>query len=744
MNANRKIIVSLFAVLYLTVLTGMPDALAARLAGPQAGPDGDAGSGVVDAPPSGMPAKAPPAMEGGAAPTASVVQSSSPSQASVKHKIRKKRVRPAQAIRKSPQKTVEVQPVGAPLPSEQAPTGGAGNFVTIDFDNVDIGVFIKTMGEMTGKNFVVDNQVKGNVTIYSPRKITMAEAYKVFESVLEVHGYAAIPSGDVVKIVPAKDAKEKSIETRLAGDVISSEDKIVTRIVTLKHANPDEIKRVLDPLIARSSVVLSYPPSGMLVITDVQSNIRRLLKIIDSLDLPGSGEQITVLPLKNAGAVEAAKALTTIFQADQTQRRGAAQNIRVMPDERTNALIVVASEFYTNRIKQLLELLDREVPKGDSAMHTYRLQNANAEDLAKVLVNLPQKDADKSGTEKGKASVLSKNIQIIADKATNTLVITAARDDYRVLEEVIKSLDVPRAMVYLEALIMEVSVNKSFKLGVEWRGMAKTASSTGVFAGSGGLSSQTSPGGYSILTDPTYDSTTGTATASFPSGFSLGVVSSGITIGGVTFPSIGAALQAIQQDQDIHILSTPQILTMDNEDAEIRVGSNIPYITRQDTSSSTVAYSTYEYKDVGVTLKVTPHINEDGFVRMKIGQEVTSLVSQTSGTSSVLAPTTLKRAANTTVIVKDNTTVVIGGIIGDSSTNTNYGVPLLSKIPLLGYLFKSKSNVREQTNLFVFLTPRIVRTHKEAEAIHQEKRNQIGEIKEGVVKLHDNDPAGKR
>ena len=748
MNMNRIITTVLFAGVGLAVLMQPQIVSAARLSeeapasAPALSAPGGQSGGVSQ---KGQPEKVQADAKAVVAPATETGEDKGAAQ---EIKAKKKSAPVGKPLRKKVRKAPPAAKRETPVSGEPSVAGRAGDYVTIDFDNVDIAVFIKTIGEMTGKNFVMDNQVKGNVTIYSPRKITLAEAYKVFESVLEVHGYTAIPSGDVVKIVPAKDAKEKSVETRLDLESLSPTDRVVTQIVSLKYANPDDIKRILDPLIARSSIVLSYPPSGMLVITDTQSNIRRLAKIITSLDIPGSGEQVTVLPLKNAGAVEAAKALTSIFQADQAaQRRSAAQSVKVIPDERTNTIIVVATEFYTNRVKQLLELLDREVPRGDSTMHTYRLQNANAEELAKVLVSLSQKEGAKTAGEKTAAVVVSKNTQIIADKATNTLVITAARDDYRVLEDVIKSLDVARAMVYLEALIMEVSVNKSFKLGVEWRGMAKTANSTGIFAGSGGLSSQTSPGEYSIFTTPTYDSTSGTTAASFPSGFSLGVVSSGITIGGVTFPSIGAALQAIQQDQDIHILSTPQILTLDNEDAEVRVGSNIPYVTRQDTSSSTVAYSTYEYKDVGMTLKVTPHINEDGFVRMKISQEMTSLVSQTqsvSSSTSVIAPTTLKRSANTTVIVKDNTTVVIGGIIGDSSTKTNYGVPWLSKIPVLGYLFKSKSDVREQTNLFVFLTPRIVRTQKEAAAIQQEKRGHLDEVRDGVVKLHENNQKDTR
>ncbi|MFB3926768.1 MAG: type II secretion system secretin GspD, partial [Syntrophales bacterium] len=636
------------------------------------------------------------------------------------------------ATRKKVKKAALRQKKEARSPAEK----NAG--VTIDFDNVDIQVFIKSIGEMTGKNFVIDNQVKGNVTIFSPKKISVEEAYKVFESVLEVHGYTTVPAGDVIKIIPAKDAKEKSIETRLKDEVITPEDKVVTQIVSLNHANPDEMKKVLDPLISRSSIVISYPPTGMLVITDVLSNVKRLLRIISALDVAGAGEQISLIALKNASATEVAKSLTAIFQAsaaEQQRRGGLSQSVRVLPDERTNTVIVVASEFYISRVKQLIGLLDKEVPKGDASMHVYRLQNANAEDLAKVLMNLPQKEGGKSA-EKGKAPIVSKEVQILADKATNTLVITAARDDYKVLEDVIKSLDIPRSMVYLEALIMEVSVNKSFKLGVEWRYMT-TAGSNGVFGGSGGVSSQSTPGAYSIF--PTPITSGSTTLADFPSGFSFGILGGGITIGGITFPTIGAALQAIQQDQDIHILSTPQILTMDNEDAEIRVGQNVPYLTRQDTATATtgVAYNTYEYRDVGVMLKVNPHISENGFVRLKISQEVTQLSSQNSGIRDVSAPTTLKRTANTTVIVKDNNTVVIGGIIGDSSTRTNYQIPCIGNIPLLGNLFKSKAINREKTNLFVFLTPRIVRTQQEANTIFQEKRSQTDVEEEGTIRLYE-------
>lgn len=608
-------------------------------------------------------------------------------------------------------------------------------YVTIDFDNVDIPVFVKFMSEVTGKNFVIDDNVKGKVTIYSPKQISLTEAYKVFESVLEVHGFTTVPSGDIIKIVPAKDAKEKSIETRLAGEAANPSDKIVTQIVSLNHANPDEMKKVLDPLISRSSIILSYPPTGMLVITDYLSNIRRLQTIISSLDVAGVGEQISVVPIRYAAAAEIAKNLTTIFQGDaQAQRRGPVSSpMKVIADERTNCVILVANEGFTQRIKQLITLLDRDMPRGESNMNVYRLQNANAEDLAKILMNIPKDPKAAAGAEKGKAPVLSKDISILADKATNSLVITANRDDFKVLSDVIAKLDVARTMVYIEALIMEVSVTKNFQVGVEWRTMQDLSDSSAYFAGSGGIGNA---GNYSILPNVAATAANAAAAAVFPSGFSMGVLKAGLKIGDLTFPTIGAAVQAMQQDQDVHILSTPQLLTMDNEEAEINVGKNIPYLTRQETSSGTnLDYSTYDYKDVGVQLNITPHINDDQFVRLKINQSVTQVSTSESETG---LPTTFKRVAKTTVVVKDSDTIVIGGIIGDNTQYDEYKVPCLGSIPGLGWLFKSVKQKRDKTNLFIFITPRIVRAQKDIEPITKGKRELIESVRdEATIKLFD-------
>jgi general secretion pathway protein D len=649
---------------------------------------------------------------------------------------------PVRPTQKSPAPTSTVQPKQTPAPptqveavnndqnqNEAKPDIGS---VTIDFEDVDIKVFIKFISELTGKNFVIDNGVRGNVTIVSPTKITLDEAYKVFESVLEVHGFATVPAGSIIKVVPASDARTKDIETRLRKEAITPDDKIVTQLIPLRYADPDEIKKLFSPLISKSSVMVSYPPTGMLIVTDVLSNIKRLLSILDTIDIEGIGEEISVVPLNHASAAVMGKSLTTVFQVPARRTtRGApvdTSQIKIVPDERTNSLILLASETDTFKIKQLIALLDKEVPKGEGDIRVYYLQNANAEDLSKVLMAIPKDQ--KAETEKGKAPVISKEVQIVADKSTNSLIITANRDDYLVLEDVIKKLDIPRRMVYIEALIMEVDVDKAFDLGVEWRAGDKVDDykdgAIGVFGGSGGRGTDGAYGNF-----PGVDATGALA---FPSGFSVGVIGAGIKIGDLFFPSLGAVLRAYQKDSDVNIISTPQILTTDNEEAQITVGENVPYITKQETTSTTsLDYTTYEYKDVGVTLKITPQISQERFVRLKIFQEIINLKKG----SEQYRPTTLKRSAETTVIVKDENTVVIGGIIQESDERGAYRVPCLGSMPILGWFFKSTSKSNTKTNLFIFLTPHIIENPDEAQDIYKKKQEHMDTVKEGVIKMYE-------
>ncbi len=596
-------------------------------------------------------------------------------------------------------------------------------YVTIDFENVDINILIKYISELTGKNFIIDKAVRGNVTIISPTKISVDEAYKVFESVLEVQGFAAVPAGSIIKIVPSADARSKSIETGFKGEIGEISDKIVTQLIPLKYADPEELKRLFTPLVSKNSVVISYPSTNLLIVTDALSNINRLLQIIKQIDVAENVSEISVIPIENATASEVATILDSIFQGSSsrrtpttrtTRRRTPAQaqaedtgpalgEVNIIADERTNSLIIIASAFDTEKVKSLVTILDQEIPRGSGNINVFYLQNANAEELTKVLTSLPQQ-TDKPG-EVGKAAPISKDVQIVADKATNSLVITANKADYAVLENVIKKLDIPRRMVYLEALIMEVNADKDFTVGVEWIGGLTYGDDDGiVFGGSRGADSSTLPS----LENPT-----------LPKGISMGIINDFIEINGQTFPSLSAILNAYKNDDDVHIISTPQILTTDNEEAEIKVGENVPYITSQNTTASNQDYTNYEYKDVGTTLKITPQINQENVVRLQVYVEVIRLKSA----SVTNTPTTFKRTAQTTVIIQDNNTLVLGGIIGDDTQDSTYKIPLLGDIPVLGWLFKTESHSVSRVNLYIFLTPRIIRNPAEALAVTREMQD---------------------
>ena len=608
--------------------------------------------------------------------------------------------------------------------------------VSIDFNNVDINVLVKFISEMTGKNFVVDQRVKGKVTIISPSKISVAEAYRVFESVLEVHGYTTVQAGKIIKIVPAPDARSKNIETKLREESGLAEDKVVTQLMPLKYANPSEVKKLLSPLVSKSSVILDYPPTNMLIVTDVYSNIKRLQKIVETIDIMGIGQELTILPLQHANSKDLVKIMQSVFTAQKTKSKKTAvtDTVNFVADDRTNTLIVLASKTNTYRIKELVDMLDRETPKGKEGIHVYYLENAVAEDLAKVLQELPTEKTTKGDSKTPqKAPVISSGVIIKADKATNSLIIMAEREDYLFLETIIKKLDIPRSMVYIECLIMEVNLDKDFNLGTEWTAAGEISYEGKEGAYGGGFSGQ----------DPGYSNIFGlgggvTGVGTFPPGLSVGVLGEFIEVGGIRFPSIAAVIQAYKKDKDVHILATPQLLTTDNEEASINVGKNVPFQTRSAAETGVETYSSYEYRDVGITLKITPNISKERFVRLTIFEEVTKL--DELATTSPDRPTTLKRTIETTVIVNDKNTIVLGGLIDDSFSRTENKIPCLGDIPFLGWMFKSVSESREKTNLYVFLTPHVIENAEEAAAIYNTKQGYMEKEKASSIKLYDEEP----
>ncbi len=606
-------------------------------------------------------------------------------------------------------------PLFAASPKVVQQGGSAQRFVTIDFNDVDINLFIKYISELTQKNFIVDREVKGKVTIISPTRISEDDAYRVFESVLEVHGFAAIPSGSVIKVVPSVVARSKNIATLHEGEPSSGEDRVVTQIISLKYANAEEVKNLLTPLASKTSVLISHAGSGMLILTDFNSNISRLLEIIRAVDVPTDGEEMVIIPLQRTSAESLSKAISQLFVATPAQKGVRPELVKIIPFERTNSLIVMASKASVQRVRALVAKLDEDAPRKDGNLRVIYLQHANAEELVKVLMNLPNDAAGSKGTgAAGAASpsmpAISKDVKIVADSATNVLIVTGPREEYEAVADVVKKLDIPRRMVYLEALIMEVKVTKDFAIGVQW--------ADGDGSVIGGFSGKAGAAAYDNLTNMTTDP------GQLPAGFALGVLKKGIKIGDVTFPNLGAVVNAYKSDDDINVIATPQILTTDNKKATIKVGENVPYITSKNTTTTQQDYTNYEYKDVATSLTITPQVNQAEVVRLEIGVEVIKLkAGAATGT-----PTTFTRTADTTVVVHNEQTVVIGGMIGQDTTTGEYKVPLLGDIPVLGWLFKSHSNTQEKTNLYIFITPHIVESSAELADLYQKKRD----VMEGV------------
>lgn len=609
-------------------------------------------------------------------------------------------------------------------PAKVAAQSKAG-LITMNFKDVDIGVLIRFISEITGKNFLVDPGVKGQVTIISPEKITVDEAYRVFLSVLEVSNFAAVPSGKVIKIIKAAEAKGKGVETRLEPRLLTPDDKIVTQLHPLKYADASDLAKMLKPLVAREGLLVSYPETNTLIIIDVLSNIERLLKIIAELDVPGV-EEITVFMLEFARAEKLASKLTEVFQKKKGKAAGM-EVFKIIPDERTNSLIVLATPKTMADVRMLIEKLDRQEVKTRANIHIYTLENAVAEDLVKVLSEIPGKGAG-TPEQKGKTPLISKEVQISADKATNSVVIIAEPEEYKIIEEVIRKLDVPRRMVYVEALILEVSADKALNLGVEWRVGDEF---------SGGYGQGSKGGVWLGGSAPASGNLTAFTGGQLPTGLAVGVIGRAITLGGITFPSIGAFVRAVRTDTDINVISTPQLLTLDNQEAMIEVGQNLPFVTRVDqgTAITDRAIQSFEYRDVGVTLKVTPQINQSRFVRLKIEESVKNVVESTALEGTVLAPTTTFRTAKTTITVQDGETAVIGGLIENRMGRARTQTPCIGNIPLLGWAFKQVTDRDVKTNLMVFLTPHIVESPDEGRALYEQKKEYLDEETEKASQI---------
>ncbi len=596
---------------------------------------------------------------------------------------------------------------GAPAPERQ---------VTLNLNDVDINVFIQFVSELTGKNFIVDQRVRGNVTVIAPSRIPVSDMYRIFESVLQTHGFSAVAAGQVVKIVPTAEARAMNIDTGPVPAQETSGDEPVTRIIPLTHADADELKRLLTPLVSRNALIGAVADTNQLIITDTAASIRRLMKIIREVDIADNRRELTVFPLEYANGSKLATLLTTLFPSLAPSKRGRPTKkatATFVADERTNSLVVIAPKVDLARIKDLIYLLDGQILREKGKLRVYYLKNAKAEELAKVLQDLPAKGSAAQPVE-GASPILAATAGIYADAATNSLILYAEREEeLRTLENVIARLDGPRAMVHVEVLIMEVNAQDDLRIGVEWTAVGETQ-----------IGSKEAAIGGGFVQAPQDSALPGFVNGTFPNGFAVGVFTEAIDIAGVQFNNLTALVQAVKEERDVNVISTPQILITDKEEAKINVGKNIPFQTRT-SSSFDQTYLSFEYRDVGTTLKVTPQISDDETVRLNIGLEVSLLESTTD-----FKPTTLVRTIDTSVLVKDSGTVVIGGLIENSPARSENKVPLLGDIPLLGWLFKQQTQSRQKTNLLVFLTPRVLKNSSDVSRLDQAKEARFDRLKE--------------
>ncbi len=595
--------------------------------------------------------------------------------------------------------------------------------ISINFTNVDITVFIDFFSELTGRNFIVDPRVKGNVTILSSSPISMTDLEAVFQTTLEVNGFSTVVAGQMTKIVPSADARTMAIETgssRVAG---STGDIPLTQIIPLVYADAVQLQRLLTPMLPRSAFIASFTNANVLLITDTAANIRRMMKIIRELDIDDTGRELTLIPLDHSDGRALVTILTSVFQSPSAVQKkgGPAKKVSITVDEHANILVIIADRTDTHRIKSLVELLDRKVIRDRGKIRVYALKNADVEEMVKTLGELPVEEGTQN-TTKGKAPVLPPSLKISGYPATNSLIVTAEKEEeFQQLEGIIQALDVPRGMVYIEALIMEVDAREDLSIGVEWTAVGETQIGGKPAAVGGGFVNAVGQSALPAL-----------VSGVLSSGFSLGVFTKAIEIAGVQFNNLTALIQAMKENQDVTIVSTPQILTTDNEEAKITVATNLPFQSGTSTFQDDT-FATFDYRDVGTTLSITPQIGHEGTVRLAISLELSVLESTTD-----FKPTTLKRTVETDVSIQDASTVVIGGLLEDNRTLSEFKVPLLGDIPLLGWLFKFQSESQKKTNLFIFLTPRVIKESVEAKAFQEEKRDSIKKTKMGQIKKNSN------
>ncbi len=598
---------------------------------------------------------------------------------------------------------------------------GRAQDINFDFEEAELRAVIQAVAEFTGRNFLVDPAVKGTVTVVAPQTLTEEEAYQVFQSVLEVNGYVTVEADGVTKIVPQDKGKLGGAfpSGREAGG-----DDIVTRVIRLEHVRAERLVPLLRPLIPGYGHLAGDAESGSLILTDRAANVARLVNIIDRLDRPASAGEVELVNLTHASAEEMAQLFSRLHR-NNGGPDAPGDGLVVIADPRTNSMVIKADTDTRKEIKDLALALDTP-SSGRGNTHVIYLKNASAENLVEVLESSLTNAPDAEGGS------LSKEISIKADPETNALVVTATQSDFAILEQVIRKLDVRRLQVYVEALIAEVDAQTTQEIGVQFGiGDGVRADRRGV-VGSTNLGTNAGTNLAEVLANP----------LAAGAGLSFGYVDGIITLpDGTEVYNLNALAKALEGQSDANVLSTPNILTMDNEEAEIVVGQNVPFITgsfSQISQGTAVEnpFQTIQRRDVGLTLRIKPQITEGSAIKMEIFQEVSNVALRGEARDIV----TNTRSLSTTIVAENNQMVVLGGLIQDDLSNNVQKVPLLGDVPILGQLFRYKNRTRKKTNLLVFLRPQVIRGPKDMDEPTRDKYEYLGRLTDQEA-LKDNEEA---
>lgn len=586
--------------------------------------------------------------------------------------------------------------------------------VTLNLKDADILALVELVADATGRNFIVDPRVKGTVNVISPRPLDKDALYQVFLSVLKVNGFVAVPSGDMVKILPDTSART---EAGFGAAPPPQGDALATQVVKVDNIPAAALVPVLRPLLSKDAHLAAAPASNTLILSDTAANVARLAQIVRRMDLPASGD-IETVPLQHATASEVVRVLETLQQRTTGGEGGSARGAFVA-DERSNSVLIGGSLGTRLALRAIIANLDTPQADRSGNIHVVYLRYASAADLKGVLegvINALQKVPAAQGATDPSGAPSS----VQADQGTNALIVSAPPSLWGSIESVVKQLDIPRAQLLVEAVVVEVSTSLARELGIQWRASSGYDNNRGVIGGTSFDGTQAGADRNNL-----------NPFAGLGDGLNLGFLDGTRSILG-TNVTMGVLVRALEADSGTNVLSTPSLVTLDNHEAQIVVGQNVPFITGSYSTPANVdnaPFQTIERQDIGLKLKVKPQINQDGTVRLQIEQEVSSISDATVGSDII----TNKRAITTTAVVQDQQLVVLGGLMDRSLNRSDSKVPVLGRIPLVGRLFRYRSTTGGKTNLMVFIRPRVLHDAEITAAVTGDKYDALRSLQRQVA-----------